>query len=45
MAVSFSNLFQHQPKGNNYNSHGHLMQHLCGANVVALLSSEVEKVL
>ena len=35
---------QHQPMGHNYNSNGHLMQHLYGANVVALLSGEVEKV-
>ena len=32
-------------KGNNYNSNGHLMQHLYSANVVALLSGEVENVL
>ena len=36
---------QHQPKGNNYNPNGHLMQHLRGADVVSLLSGEVEKVL
>ena len=38
-------LSQHHPKGNNYNSNGHLMQHLYSANVVALLSGELEMVL
>ena len=36
---------QHQPKGNNYNSTRHLMQHLYCACVVALLSATVEKVI
>ena len=36
---------QHQSKGNNDNSNGHLMRHLYGANAIMLLSGEVEKVL
>ena len=40
-----SNFLQHQPKGNNYNSKRHLMQHLYCDRVVALLSPTAEKVL
>ena len=36
---------QPQPRGNNYNSNPHLMQHLHGACVVASLLATVEKVL
>ena len=38
-------LNQHQPQGNNYNSNGHLMQHLYGANAVPLLPREVDTAL
>ena len=43
--TDLSEFFQHQPKGNNYKSNGHPMQHLYSTNVVALLSGEVEMVL
>ena len=43
MGLTFFN--QRQPKGDNYNSNGHLMQHLDAAKVVVLLSGEVETVL
>ena len=45
MHLRMQKIYQHQPKSNNYNSNGHLMQYLYGANVVALLSGEVETVL
>ena len=41
--ISLWGLNQHQPKGNNYNPSGHLMQHLYCTYVVALQSATVEK--
>ena len=38
-------LIQHRPKGNNYNSNRHLMQHLDCTHVVVLLSPTVERVI
>ena len=35
---------QPKPKGNDDNSNRHLVQHLCGACVIALLFVAVEKV-
>ena len=43
--VMFSRIDEHQPKGNNYNPNGHLMQPFDCVCVVALLSATVEKAL